>query len=182
MKPVEREGSLEGAGRRFAIVVARFNAHVTELLLEGAIEGFLAHGVAPEQLEVIRVPGAFEVPGTVARVLDRGGVDGVVALGCVIRGETAHFDFVAGEAARGLAALSRERSVPVIFGVLTTETLEQALVRAGAAAGAGSGAASSTGSTAGSGALPAGSHAHPNTGFTSALAALEMANLYQELR
>lgn len=164
MNPVERQGNLDGTGRHFAIVVARFNAHITELLLEGALEAFVSHGVRPEDLEVIRVPGAFEIPGTVARLVERGGVDGIVALGCVIRGETAHFEFVAGEAARGLAALSRDHAVPIIFGVLTTETLEQAFVRAGAVVGS---------ETAGS--------TYPNTGQTSAHAALEMANLYQEL-
>jgi 6,7-dimethyl-8-ribityllumazine synthase len=162
---VVREGVINGKGLRVALVVARFNAHITELLLEGALDGCLSHGVAPGDLEVIRVPGAFELPGTVARILARGRVDAVVALGCVIRGETAHFDFVAGEAARGLADLSRTATVPVIFGVLTTETEEQAYVRAGVAIRAADGAPQ-----------------HSNTGWTSACAALEMATLYRELR
>lgn len=122
----------DGSGQRHAIVVARFNAVVTDLLLEGARDALVERGVSADAIEVFRVPGAWELPGTAARLIERGGIDAVIALGCVIRGETPHFDFVAGEAAAGLGRLATESDVPVILGVLTTETLEQAMVRAGA--------------------------------------------------
>jgi 6,7-dimethyl-8-ribityllumazine synthase len=159
-KMTVRQGERDGTGRRFAVLVSRFNDGVTRLLEEGAVAAFRAHGVADEAIEVIRVPGAFELPAVAARVVDRGGVDGIVALGCVIRGETPHFDYVAGEAARGLAELARTAPVPVVFGVLTTETLEQALVRAGARSDD-----------------PA-----ANKGWEGAEVALEMAHLYEALR
>jgi 6,7-dimethyl-8-ribityllumazine synthase len=152
----ERTGALDGTGRRFAIVVSRFNEVVTEELVAGALEALTTHGVSPDDIEVVRVPGAFELPGACARVLSKGGVDGVVALGCVIRGETPHFEFVAGETTRGLGDLARSSAVPVSFGVLTTDTLEQALRRAGSGAG--------------------------NKGWEAALTALEVANLYRTLR
>jgi len=156
----ESMGSLDGAGKRFALVVARFNPVVTEELLSGAIDALVENGVARAAIEVVRVPGAFELPPACARVLSRGGVDGVVALGCVIRGETPHFEFVAGEAARGIGRLAVDaavtgfagRPVPVIFGVLTTDDMEQAMRRAGGG--------------------------KENKGRDAALAALEMANLY----
>ncbi len=151
----ETTGSLDGSGRRFALVVARFNHLVTDQLVGGAVDVLLRHGVERADVEVIRVPGAWELPGTCARVLERGEVDGIVALGCVIRGATPHFEYVAGEAAKGLGALAREASVPIVFGVLTTDTLEQAFERAGTKAG--------------------------NKGSEAALSALEMVNLYREL-
>jgi 6,7-dimethyl-8-ribityllumazine synthase len=157
---IEWQGDMDGAGRRFAILVSRFNEDVTGLLEAGAVEALRAHGVEDDDIEVIRVPGAFELPGVAARVVERGRVDGIVALGCVIRGETPHFDYVAGEAARGLAELSRSARVPVVFGVLTTDTLEQAMVRAGARSDD-----------------PA-----ENKGWEGALVALELSNLYRELR
>jgi 6,7-dimethyl-8-ribityllumazine synthase len=153
---IERAGSLDGAGRRFALVVSRFNEVVTEALLAGALEGLAAHGVASEAIEVIRVPGAFELPSACARVWERGGMDGIVALGCVIRGDTPHFDFVAGETTRGLGALARAASVPIAFGLLTTDTLEQALARAG--------------------------NGSDNKGWEAAVTAVEMTNLYGSLR
>ncbi len=152
----ERKGSLEGAGRRFALVTARFNPSITSRLLEGAAGALVEHGVAPGDLEVVHVPGAWELPSTCARLVDRGGIDGVVALGCVIRGETPHFEYVAGEAARGLGALSLGAPIPVAFGVLTTDSLEQAIERAGPDSG--------------------------NKGRQAALSALEMANLFREFR
>lgn len=119
-----------GAGRRFAVVVARFNEEITSPLLEGCLAGLRENGVAEEDVDVHRVPGAWELPQVVARVTRTGIHNGVVALGCVIRGETPHFDFVAGEAAHGLGAVARASTVPVVFGVLTTDTLEQAQERA----------------------------------------------------
>lgn len=129
------EGSANAAGLRFAVLVSRFNSHVTEPLLDGAVATLLRSGAAPEDVTVMRVPGAWELPGAAARALATGRFDAVVALGCLIKGETIHFDIIAAEAAKGLAALEREHGVPVAFGVLTTNTLEQAIDRAGAKLG-----------------------------------------------
>ncbi len=149
------EGMLDGTGLRFGLVVARFNELITGPLLDGAVDCLVRHGVDRGDLHVVRVPGAWELPGACARLADSGLVDGIVALGCVIRGATPHFDLVAGEAAAGIGALNRTGRLPVSFGVLTTDTLEQALERAGSKAG--------------------------NKGWEAAEAALEMANLYRDL-
>lgn len=151
----EIEGKLDGTGLRFALVVGRFNDLITGRLLEGAADCLVRHGVRPEDLEVVRVPGAWELSAACARVSEAGDVDGIVALGCVIRGATPHFDHIAGEASRGLGALNRSGRIPVGFGVLTTDTLEQALERAGSKAG--------------------------NKGWEAALATLEMATLFREM-
>ncbi len=148
-------GGTQGKGLRFALVVSRFNRVVTEELLKGALECLEEHGVERSDLTLVRVPGAWELVGACARLRASGKVDGIVALGCVIRGETPHFDFVAGEAARGLGVLNEGGTVPVGFGVLTTDTLEQALVRAG---GKGE-----------------------NRGWDAAASTLEMVNLYRAL-
>lgn len=124
-----------GAGRRFCIVASRFNRAITDRLVDGARTCFEAHGAGPDDIEVHRVPGAFELPLAVRWVLDRGGIDGVAALGCVIRGQTPHFDFVALGATVGIEAIARERGIPVAFGVLTTDDAEQARARAGGARG-----------------------------------------------
>ncbi|MFW5947453.1 MAG: 6,7-dimethyl-8-ribityllumazine synthase [Gemmatimonadota bacterium] len=145
----------DGTGRRFLLVVARFNELVTDRLLDGARSALLQHGVAGADIDIARVPGAFEIPGAIGVALRHGRYDGVVALGCVIRGETPHFDYVAGEAARGVQALATAHDVPVTFGVLTTDTREQALARAGGEKG--------------------------NKGWEAALAALEMSGLYRTL-
>lgn len=152
---MEIQGSSTGEGRRFLIVVSRFNELVTERLLDGARSAFLQHGVEEDDVDVARVPGAFEIPGAVGVALRGGGYDGIVALGCVIRGETPHFDFVAGEAARGVQALAVSHAVPLGFGVLTTDTRDQALARAGGDKG--------------------------NKGWEAALAVLEMYGLYRAL-
>lgn len=152
----ELEGVARGGGGRFAVVVSRFNELVTEKLLDGARGCLLQHDVAESDIDVVRVPGAFELPSAVAALLRRGGYDGVVALGCVIRGETPHFDFVAGEASRGLQALAVEQGVPVGFGLLTTDTRDQALARAGGDRG--------------------------NKGWEAALTTLEMADLFRRLK
>jgi 6,7-dimethyl-8-ribityllumazine synthase len=144
-----------GRGRRFALIASRFNAHVTDRLLERARATLEAHEVAASDLVVYRVPGAWELPQAALRVAQTGGFHAVVALGCVIRGETPHFDFIAGEAARGLTAAAHQSGVPVIFGVLTTDTEEQALERADPKRG--------------------------DKGREAALAALEMADLFQKL-
>ncbi|MGK7311093.1 MAG: 6,7-dimethyl-8-ribityllumazine synthase [Candidatus Longimicrobiales bacterium M2_2A_002] len=151
----EIEGSTQGKGRRFLIIVSRFNELVTEKLLDGARSALVQHGVAEDDVVVARVPGAFEIPGAAGAALRAGGWDGIVAVGCVIRGETPHFDYVAGEAARGVQALAVAHDTPVTFGVLTTDTREQALARAGGDKG--------------------------NKGWEAALAALEMSDLYRTL-
>jgi len=118
-------------GRRIAIVVSRFHEHVTSRLLEGAIAGLRQHGVADDAVDVAWVPGAFEIPLVAQRFASTNAYDAVICLGAVVRGETAHFDLVAGEAARGIAAVALETGIPVIFEVLATETLAQAEARAG---------------------------------------------------
>jgi 6,7-dimethyl-8-ribityllumazine synthase len=129
------EGRLSGAKLRFALVVSRFNAHVTERLLEGALAGLVEHGTPRDQITVHRVPGAWEIPQAVAWAADQEATDAVIALGCLIRGETAHFQVIADEVARGLGAAARRSGKPVVFGVLTTETEAQALERADPARG-----------------------------------------------
>jgi 6,7-dimethyl-8-ribityllumazine synthase len=126
------EGKLDARGLRFAIVVSRFNSFVTERLLDGAVGTLVRLGAEPSDVTVVWVPGAWEIPQASARVLERGGCDALVALGCLMRGDTIHFDLIASEVAKGLATLGREGTVPVIFGVLTTDSLEQSVHRAGA--------------------------------------------------
>jgi 6,7-dimethyl-8-ribityllumazine synthase len=149
------EGGLDGAGRRVAIAASRFNRLVTEQLVAGALEALRRHGVAEADVDLAWAPGAFELPLVAARLAATGRYAGVVALGAVVRGETPHFDHVATQAASGLAAVARTTSVPVAFGVLTTDTMEQALDRAGGKAG--------------------------NKGAEAALAVLEMAGLLETI-
>jgi 6,7-dimethyl-8-ribityllumazine synthase len=151
----EFDGEPQGSGRRFAVVVSRFNELVTDRLVEGAVGCLLEHGVDTADLDVVRVPGAFELPAAAAALIRRGGYHGIVAVGCVVRGETPHFDYVAGEAARGLQELAMGHAVAIGFGVLTTDTREQALARAGGERG--------------------------NKGWEAALTALEMADLLGRL-
>jgi 6,7-dimethyl-8-ribityllumazine synthase len=151
----EFNGNLDGSGKRFAIVVTRFNSLVTEQLVTGATDCLLRHGVKDADIDLYRVPGAWELPSAVQKVTQNGKYDGVVALGCVIRGGTPHFEYVAGEATRGLGAIARNATIPVSLGVLTTDTVDQALERAGTKAG--------------------------NKGWDAALSVLEMAGLYQEM-
>jgi len=127
------EGDLDASGARFCILVSRFNAFITDRLLEGAVDALVRHGAMASDITVIRVPGAFELPQVAARVL-RGdhGYDALVALGCLMRGDTIHFDLIASEATKGLGALGMAHHIPVGFGVLTTDTLDQAVHRAGA--------------------------------------------------
>ena len=128
-------GSLDGRGRRVAIAVSKFNRMVTDPLLRGAREELERHGVAEADVDVAWVPGAFELPLAVQRLARTGRYAGVIALGAVVRGATPHFDYVAGQAAAGLAATARETGVPVAFGVLTCDTMEQSLDRAGGKSG-----------------------------------------------
>ncbi|HEU0014080.1 MAG TPA: 6,7-dimethyl-8-ribityllumazine synthase [Longimicrobium sp.] len=152
---IEHSGQIRGDGKRFGIVVSRFNDFITRPLLAGARDCLLRHGVADDDIEAVWVPGAFELPGTLRILAESGSFDAVIALGCVIRGATPHFDFVAGAAASGTASLQASSRIPVVFGVLTTETIEQAIERAGTKAG--------------------------NKGWDSAMTALEMADLYTRL-
>ena len=148
-------GDLAARDLRFAIVAARFNDLVVDSLIRGAVDALLRHGASEKQIEIVRVPGAFDLPFVVRRVAGSKRYDAVVALGAVIRGATSHFDYVAGQCAAGLARVSDETGVPVAFGVLTTETIEQAFERAGTKAG--------------------------NKGADAAVAALELANLLRRL-
>jgi 6,7-dimethyl-8-ribityllumazine synthase len=130
-----KEGQLIATGLRIALLVARFNSVVTERLLDGALDAFLRHGGRAEDIEVVRVPGAFELPVVAKRMAKSGRYDGLVALAAVIRGDTPHFEYVSSAATNGLSAVALETGVPVGFGVLTTETLEQAIERAGSKGG-----------------------------------------------
>jgi 6,7-dimethyl-8-ribityllumazine synthase len=149
------EGSVEARGRRFAVAVSRFNEVITRPLLDGALAAFRKHGVSEDDIEVAWTPGAFELPLVARRLADSEQFDGVVCLGAVIRGETAHFDYVAAESASGIQRVGLDIGVPCIFGVLTTDTLEQALDRAGGK--------------------------HGNKGWEAATAAMEMAGLLESL-
>src|SRR5262249_34945161 len=145
----EFTGTLEGAGLRVGIVVSRFNRTVTEPLLHGALEALERHGVAAEETVVVHVPGAFEVPFAARRLAAAGRYDALVCLGAVIRGETPHFEYICAEVTRGLGRIMADHGLPVAFGMLTTDTIEQALARAGA-------------------------H-HGNKGYEAAVTAIEMA-------
>ncbi|HLG43196.1 MAG TPA: 6,7-dimethyl-8-ribityllumazine synthase [Planctomycetota bacterium] len=148
-------GDFRGNGKRFAVVVSRFNEFITEHLLEGCLDTLRRHGVADRAVQIVRVPGALEIPVALKRVLQRRKPHAAICLGCVIRGETPHFDHVAAETSRGIAEVSREAGIPVAHGVIAADTLEQAIERAGAKMG--------------------------NKGREAALAALEMANLLDTL-
>jgi 6,7-dimethyl-8-ribityllumazine synthase len=124
-------GNFDGSRVRVGVVVARFNAVVTDRLVDGALDALRRHGVAEDRIVLVRVPGAFEIPTAARALLSSGRVDGVIGLGCVIRGETSHYDYVCDAALGGLAALGRETGKPVTCGVLTTENMDQALQRAG---------------------------------------------------
>ncbi len=129
------EGGMVLDGSRFGIVVGRWNSFVVEHLLEGAVDTLKRHGAKDEELEIIRVPGAFEIPLIAKKLAETGKYDAIVALGAVIRGGTPHFEFVAGECTKGLSTVSMEFGIPVAFGVLTVDTIEQAIERAGTKAG-----------------------------------------------
>ena len=129
--PRQLQAKASGEGLRIGVALARFNQAVTARLLAGALEALIAQGVAEDAIDVVTVPGAFELPLCAQRLAAAGRYDALVCLGAVVRGETPHFDFVAGEAARGIAEVSRRHDLPIAFGVLTTDTIEQALARAG---------------------------------------------------
>jgi 6,7-dimethyl-8-ribityllumazine synthase len=149
-------GKLDASQMRFGIVAGRFNEIVSQRLVDGAVDALLRHGAADDAITIVWVPGSFEIPIAARELAEHGGVDAVVCLGAVIRGETAHFDYVAGEAARGVAAVHATTGVPATFGVLTLDTLEQALDRAGGK--------------------------HGNKGADAAVAAIEVVSLLRTLR
>jgi len=149
------EGKLSAEGFRFAIVVSRFNDFICSRLLEGAIDALNRHGALDENVFLVKVPGTFEMPLVAKKLAEGGGYDAVICLGAVIRGATPHFEYVAAEVSKGIANVSLETGIPVCFGVLTTENLEQAIERAGSKSG--------------------------NKGYEAAMAAIEMVNLFKEL-
>jgi 6,7-dimethyl-8-ribityllumazine synthase len=129
------EGQLTAKGFKFGIIVSRFNSFISDRLLEGALDTIVRHGGDKENITVVYVPGAYEIPGTLRKIVDAEKFDGVICLGAVIRGSTPHFDFVAGEVSKGIALVGIEGKVPVGFGVLTVDSIEQAIERAGSKAG-----------------------------------------------
>lgn len=133
--PKVTEGRLEAKGAKFALVVSRFNSFICERLLEGAIDTLVRHGAGDTDLHVVRVPGSFEIPLVAKKLAAAGNYDAVICLGAVIRGATPHFDYVSAEVSKGIAAASMDTGVPIAFGVLTTDTIEQAVERAGTKAG-----------------------------------------------
>jgi 6,7-dimethyl-8-ribityllumazine synthase len=149
------EGSLNASGKRFAIVVSRFNAFITERLLLSAIDGLVRSGARQKDIHLVRVPGAFEIPLAARELAETGKYDAIICLGCLLRGDTAHYDVIVNEVTRGIGQSAQETDVPHAFGVLTCETLEQAIDRAGLKMG--------------------------NKGFEAALAAVEMASLKQAI-
>ena len=150
------EGQLLSKGLRFAVIVARFNSFITERLLAGALDALARTGCAESDIEIVKVPGSWEMPVVARGLAERKRHDAIICLGAVIRGDTPHFDYVAGEAAKGLGQIASQTGVPVAFGVLTCNTLEQAIDRAGAKGG--------------------------NKGFDAAMTAVEMADLMRRLR
>jgi 6,7-dimethyl-8-ribityllumazine synthase len=149
------EGKLDAKGLRVGLLVSRFNSFIGDRLVEGAIDALLRHNAEKEDINIVRVPGAYEIPPAAKKMAESGRYDAIVCLGAVIRGATPHFDYVSAEVSKGVASVSLDSGIPVAFGVLTTDTIEQAIERAGSKAG--------------------------NKGFDAAMAAVEMANLYKAL-
>ena len=150
------EGGLDAKGMKFAVLVAKFNSFISDRLLDGALNALRRTGASDDNIEIVRVPGSWELPVVAAEIARQKRHDAIICLGAVIRGDTPHFDYVAGEAAGGLARIAMETGTPVVFGVLTTNTLEQAIDRAGAKSG--------------------------NKGFDAAMTAVEMGDLMRRLR
>jgi 6,7-dimethyl-8-ribityllumazine synthase len=149
------EGKIKAEGLRFGIVVSRFNSFITERLLEGALDALRRNGAKEDAIEIYRTPGSFEMPAVVKRLVERDKHDAVICLGAIIRGATPHFTYISAEVAKGIAQLSLASAIPIAFGVITADTIEQAIERAGTKAG--------------------------NKGWDAAISAIEMANLYREL-
>jgi 6,7-dimethyl-8-ribityllumazine synthase len=154
-EPKVVEGNLEAAGLKFAIAASRFNHFIVDRMVEGCLDAIERHGGSLESCTIVRVPGSFELPLAVRRLASSGSFDAVIAVGAVIRGATPHFDFIAAEATKGLAQAMLETGCPVSYGVITTDTIEQAIERAGTKSG--------------------------NKGFDAAVSAIEMANLFKKL-
>jgi 6,7-dimethyl-8-ribityllumazine synthase len=155
LQPIVHRGRTNAAGFRFAIVASRWNDFLTSKLVDGAIDALSSAGAGDDAIEIFMVPGAFELPLAALKAAESGKFDAVIAIGVVIRGETPHFDYVAGEAAKGVSQVSLQTGIPVMFGVVTTDTVEQAINRSGLKAG--------------------------NKGYEAAMAAVEVANLYREM-
>jgi 6,7-dimethyl-8-ribityllumazine synthase len=156
LQPGKIDGKMDAAGSRFGIVVSRFNSFITERLLQGALDALERSGAKSNDVDVAHVPGSFELPLTAKRLAETGRYDAIIAIGCILRGETAHYDYVCSETARGLQLAQMDTGVPVMFCVLTCDTLEQAIDRAGLKGG--------------------------NKGFEAGLGAIEMAHLSRKLR
>ncbi len=149
------EGELQAKALKFAIVVSRFNEFITNKLLDGAVDALLRHGASEQNIDIIKVPGSFEIPLTAKKIAEKKSYDAIICLGTIIRGATPHFEYIASEAAKGIATASLETGVPIAFGILTTDTIEQAVERAGSKSG--------------------------NKGWDAALVAIEMAQLLKKL-
>ncbi len=149
------EGELQAKGLKFCIIVSRFNEFITNKLLDGAIDALLRHGAAEQNIDVVKVPGSFEVPLVAKRIAQKKTSDAIICLGTIIRGATPHFDYIASEAAKGIASASMETGVPIAFGIITADTIEQAIERAGTKSG--------------------------NKGWDAAMVAIEMAQLFKKL-
>lgn len=149
------EGELQAKGLKFAVIVSRFNEFITNKLLDGAVDALLRHGSSEDNIDVIKVPGSFEIPLAAKKIAKKKSYDAIICLGTIIRGATPHFEYVASEAAKGIALVSLEAEIPVAFGVITADTIEQAIERAGTKSG--------------------------NKGWDAALVAVEMAQLLKKL-
>ena len=149
------EGELQAKGLKFAVIVSRFNEFITNKLLDGAVDALLRHGASEENIDVIKVPGSFEIPLAAKKIAKKKSYDAIICLGTIIRGATPHFEYVASEAAKGIALVSLEAEIPVAFGIITADTIEQAIERAGTKSG--------------------------NKGWDAALVAVEMAQLLKKL-
>ncbi len=149
------EGKISGDGKKFGVVVARFNDFISDRLLSGALDALARHGTRDQDIDIVKVPGSFEIPLMTKKMAQRKKYDAIICLGAVIRGSTPHFEYISAEVSKGIALVSLESGVPVIFGVVTTDTLEQAIERAGSKSG--------------------------NKGWAAAVAAMEMANLVESM-
>jgi 6,7-dimethyl-8-ribityllumazine synthase len=150
------EAGLQAEGKRFAIIASRFNDFITDRLVGGAVDALTRSGASPDDITLVKVPGAFEIPFIAKKVVEKGTFDAVICLGAVIRGSTPHFEYVSAEVSKGIAMVGIESGIPVIFGVITTDTIEQAIERAGTKAG--------------------------NKGWSAAIAAIEMSNLVHRIK
>lgn len=149
------EGKITGEGKKFGVIVGRFNDFISDRLLGGALDALIRHGTKDEDIDIVKVPGSFEIPLLAKKLAQKKQYDAIICLGAVIRGSTPHFEYISAEVSKGIALVSLESGIPVIFGVITTDTLEQAIERAGSKSG--------------------------NKGWTAAVAAMEMANLVESL-